>query len=475
MGLTSVAETYDFIKQFHFAEGYGEDFSLLTFSDATKIRRSPDDGCIKLKRDATTQYFPTYPADPTAGDANIYFRTRTTIPLAARSLKMMEIFPEVQPDGASVYVRLYNGSNAYWWNGTAWAVPAAGEWNTEAEINAHIATFNILPNRQFAVIVNLRTTDQEITPSVSEIRVVMSVEIDYIEDIVLRSVAPALKVGINPTTNLGQIQPFATDVTTIDLDDYRKNVPYNIVGVKAVFNFDVDQSLLYNLFSSYNPTTSVITLTSALPSGSKPLVVARYEPEVVVVQHQDWYEVEKLPMILLQRIEIPTEVAYPVGYDEAVVDKGTYNAIILERPIRATFQFKLHGLTASLVDHIRLTSAVIKFFEDNEFVRSAGLDEYYRIRLVTEVRDYTGGDRSGIYSFWCDFYVYDVRMPMRSSTGKAIQQINITFETPRIDIEDPTIGGEETPEMRDARRGIMFTTHTSDGPSEWSETIEIPD
>jgi len=475
MGLTSVAETFDFIKQFHFADGYGEDFSLITYSDTTKVRRSPDEACMKLKRDATTQLFPTYPATPTLPDGNIFFRTRTTNPLAARRLKMLEILPEVQPEFTSVYVRLYNGTDAYYWNGTAWAVAAAGNWNTEAEINAHITTFNILPNRQFGVVVNLRTTDGNVTPSVSEIRVLMEVEIDYLEDIILRSTVPAIEAAITPTTNLGQIQPFTSGVTTIDLDDYRKNVPYNIIGIKGVFDFDADPNLLYNLYQSFDTSTNVITLNATLPSGHKPLVVARYRPEVVVVQNQDWYEVEKVPMILVQRIEIPTETSYPVGYDEGIVDKGTYNAVVIERPIRATFQFKLHGITASLVDHLRLTSAVIRFFDDNEFIRSVGLDENYRCRLVSEVRDITGGDRSGLYVFWCDFYIYDVRMPMRSTTTKAIEEIHVTFSSPLISLEDPVLGGEEVPSTTTWDGGITFTTHTSDGPSEWSETIEIPD
>jgi hypothetical protein len=93
-------------------------------------------------------------------------------------------------------------------SGGNWAVADptdATNWNTEAEINAHIETFPILPNRQFAITMNLKTTDREVTPEVTEIRVLMEVCIDYIEDIVLRSLLPAIDGAIDPIANLAHV------------------------------------------------------------------------------------------------------------------------------------------------------------------------------------------------------------------------------------------------------------------------------
>lgn len=459
LGLGSVAEIYDFIKQFHFKSGYGVDlYNDMTFSDTSKIRVSPAEGHVVLKRDSITQFYPT--------EDDIWARTWVTNPLSARKLKMIQLLPNIEVADTERKVRLYDGTNDLYWDGVTWSIAGAGNWNTEAEINANIETFPLLPDREFAVTINLKTTDREVTPEVTEVRVLMEIHIDYIEDIVLRSLLPAFEDAIDPVANMAHIPEFTTDVSTIDLSEYRRNIPFNISDVAGVYDLTDDPERLYNQLDNYNPATSVITLSTPLPAGHRPIVLIRYKPEIVFIQHQDWYEVDKVPCLLIQSLEVPFTSAYNQSAREGIVDKGTGNAVVLKEPWRATFEFRIHGLTGGLVDEFRLQSRVIEFFEKNPMLRSTGLDELYRMRIEREFRDLSSPSRSDQRAFWTRFTVNDVRMPFVSESAHAVQRVSLTFKGPKSPTvlhEDPVKGGSR----------IVATTHTEDGPVEFTETVEI--
>jgi len=466
MGTTSVAEVYRIIKQWHFEDGLNHNaFEELTFSDATKIRLDPTDFNVKLKIQSTTNAY--------TDDANVWFRTWTTNPKALRKLLMIEIFPEVQPDDAEIYLRINNGTNDYYWktSTSAWTIATAStHWNTEAEINAHITTFPILPGRTFAITVNLRSLDSrhEVTPLVREIRVLMEVHIDFIEDIVLRSLMPMVTSGITALANYAAIPAVnvalpATGITSINFSQYRKNTPYNITAIAAVYDIVNDPELLTNLYSSYNPTTQVITLSSQIPNGGRPFILMRYVPEVAYITHQDWLEVNKLPVILIQRVEVPVATNNTLASREFIVDKSTGNGVVIEKPWRANLDFRLHVLTSSLVDEMRLMSKVLEFFERYQFIRSVGIDEYYRLYLSREFRDMSNPDRSDQRAFWTKLTIYDVRMPFVSRDAKAVTRLVVNISEPLITTEDPAVGGSEA----------KTSVHSDGSPVKYTVTVEI--
>jgi hypothetical protein len=457
MGLTSVAEVYRYIKQFHFNPGFGHDaFTELTFSDPDKIRLDPKDWSVKLKIDQTTKKFPA--------DTDIWFRTWTTNPLACRQLLMLETFPEIQEEGGEIYFRIYDGTDDYWWDGGAWAVAGAGEWNTEGEINANIDTFPILPNRTFAITINLRSVDSrnEITPRIKEIRVLMEVHIDFLEDIVFRSLMPFIESEITAVGNFAAIPAFPADVASIDLSQYRINTPYNITDVERVYDLTADIELLNNLFDSYDSGTGIITLNAMLPAGNRPLVVFRYSPEVAYITHQDYVEVHKLPALILQKLDVPVAQAYGRVAREGIVDKSTGAAVVVEDPFRVSIEFRLHGLTASAVDQLRLISKVIDFFERNVFLRSTGLDEFYRMYLEKEFRDLTTPGRADERVFWTRFSIQNIRLPLVSTDATAVTKVKMVFKEPVGAHEDPVKGGSR----------IVVNLHTDGGPVQWTRTFE---
>ena len=453
INVTSVAETYRYIKEFVLNPSCGFDIERgLVYSDLDYIFLDRAEWKIRLRRQENGYY---------STDDNIWFRTWTTTPKSLRKLLMIQVIDST-PTDTFTQVRLFDGTDHYWWNGVAWVVAGVGDWNDEGTINANIETFTIVPNREFGVVVNLVTTNKYVTPRVSEIRVLMEIRIDYLEDLIFRSLIPAMKAGIRPVANY-DLPPYNTDQATIDLNDYELDTAFNIVDVDAVFNFSADSELLTNILSSYDPVTKIIALTTPIPSGERPFIVFRYEPEIAYTTQQDYTEVAKVPSIVLQRLEVPIATSYNHAARESVVDKGTGNAVLVHEPWRATLEFRIHVFTDRAVDEMRLMSGVMKFFDDNKRIRSVGLDEYFRMQIIREFRDLITPDRSDLRVFWTRFQIMDVRMPFISEDVNGIRRLIIKFSEPALPHEDPVLGGSR----------VVITTHAEDSPKLWEEIIEI--
>jgi hypothetical protein len=450
---TSVAETYRYIKEFVFNPTSGIDVPAeLTFSDTSLIMFDRTQYHVRLRRQDDT-YFST--------DADIWFRTWTTTPKACRKLLMLQVFGKTPEDTFS-QVRLFDGTDHYWWDGGAWAVAGASDWNDEGTLNANIETFPILPGREFGVVVNLVTTDKYTTPHVSEIRVLMEIRIDYIEDLIFRSLIPLMKSEIRPLANY-DLPPSDVDQPTIDLNDFRLDTNFEITDVDAVFNWTTDPELLTDILSSYDSGTKIITLTTPILAGERPFVLFRYQPVITYTTQQDYIEVAKVPSIVLQRLEVPIATAYNPAARESVVDKGTGNAVLVHEPWRATLEFRLHVQTDRAVDEFRLMSKVMEFFDSNVRLRSVGLDEFSRMQIIREFRDLITPDRNDLRVFWTRFQIMDIRMPFVSEDKTGVTKLIIKLSEPAPPHEDPLKGGSR----------VVLTTHAEDSPKLWEEIIEI--
>jgi hypothetical protein len=455
---TSVAEEYRFIKEFGFSPSLGfNPYNELTFSDSSLIRLNPANYNIQLKKDEDGYY---------STDSDIYVRTWVTNPKSLRRLDMLQVMC-TRDSEFSVNVRLHNGTDDYYWDGAQWSVAGAGNWNTEAEINANIQTFDVLPDREFAVVLNLVTTNNEKTPSVFEVRVLMQVRIDYIEDIVYRSLIPLFQTGFRPLANW-PIPAVLSDTTTIDLNDYQLDEGFDIVDIDAVFDFSDDPNLLYNIFSSYDENTKIITLSQTIPTGNVPFLLVRYVPLIAYTTNQDYaedgsLEVAKLPAIVIHRIEIPLSSRYPLMSKEGVVDKGTGAAVEIDSPIRADIEFIIHVFANRGVDQMRMTSKMYEFFENNKFLTSVGLDEKYPIQIVKEFRDVGYANKADEHNSWTRFAIRDVRMAFSSTDTYGVQRVVFKFSEPANIIEDPIIGGSE---LKSIEREI-------DDEKQWEEIIYV--
>lgn len=457
---TSVAELKKVLKEFEFGPYLGfKPHDRITFSDATKVRLDAGDWKIKLKGGADGWY---------STDDDLWARTWVTNPKALRSLVMLQLFTEEPKDSygqivTSTQVRIYDGTDDYYWDGAAWSVAGPGDWNDEGTFNANIALFNVLPNREFAITVNLKTTDREVTPTLKEIRVLMECRIDFMEDLIFRSLIPAIDDNIQPLGNFPLNADPTNPTSSIDLNEWRVDTNFNIVDIDAVYDFTADPELLTDLLSSYDVGTKIVTLTAPIPAGNIPFLLFRYKPEVIYTTHQDWIEVAKYPSIVLQRVEVPTPSAYNLAAQEGIVDKGTGAAYVLSEPWRATYEFRIHGVTDNAVDEFRLASSILEFLESNKTLRSVGLDEHFRMRVIRELRDLISPDRADTHVVWTRFAVEDVRLPFLVEQTYAVTRVKMQFREPAPAHEDPVKGG-----MR-----VVLTSHRDDGPTAWEEEIEV--
>lgn len=455
---TSVAEEYRYLKTFDFSFGaFDRDINAeLEFSDTTKVFFDNKNSVVRLKKQADG-FFPT--------DSDIWFRTWMTNPKSARELLMIQVMGNNFKglDGETDWnVRLYDGTNHLYWDGGSWSIAGSGDWNTEAEVNANLSTYPFLPNRNFAIVVNLVTSDRYYTPIVTEIKSLLKIRIDYMEDLIYRSLFPMMEDNIRPLANWNLPAPIS-DTDTFDLNNYNLDTRFDIVDVDAVYDFTNDDELLYNLLDNYNPSTKVITLTSDIVAGNVPFVLFRYKPNIIYTTQQDYSEEAIIPCVVIQRIEIPTEQSYSLAAKEGIVDKGTGDAVVFPIPSRSTLQLRVHMHVDKGVDLMRMVTKVMEFFDEFKSIRSIGLDETYRMQIVREYRDLINPKGDDELTFWTQFNIYDVMMPFISNDEKGVQRLRLVFKGIKDINEDPLLGGTRT----------TLQSHEEDGPFSWEETFDI--
>lgn len=358
-----------------------------TFSDATKIRLDPQDHKIKLKLDSDFLY-------PT--DADLHVRSRTYNPGAVRQLLKLQVNSTIPTDEdgaalASVGLRLYDGTNERYWDGGSWAVAGASDWNTEAEVNANLATFNVATSRQFAVVLNLVTTDPKVTPEVESVHVAWQGPVDWHDDIILDSLVGTLQSELTYVAGAA-LPPVSSPTSSLDLDDYFENVTFNVTDLDAVFDDVNDPNHLTDLLSSYDSGTRVATLSAAIPSSGQPFLRLVIKPQVAWETHQDFSEVGLLPQVVLREARALRSSKYPEWARTGTVRKDDGTAIEVPPPYRTTYEIEAELRTDRSREQHRLQEAFNRLFAKGPsggvgpFLRSVATDRHYRLWLVDEFR-----------------------------------------------------------------------------------------
>lgn len=299
----------------------------------------------------------------------------------------------------SLGFRLSNGTNEYWWNGAAWEVNTS-DWNTEAEIATNIGTFSVT-ERKIQVVINLKTLDVAMSPLVHSVKVLYEGAIEFTEDLIYRSLIPLLRDQIRPKGRFHYEMP----VTASTISLVGITTPYNIVDVDSVFDQDNDPDHLIDLFSSYNPTTKIVALTGAVTTGTVVHVTFLWEPEVAVTTSQDFDEIEKVPAIVLDDINLIESTE--MSQNDSVLNLATGAGWKVKAPLRGDLEVVMRMITDKGVDLFRLADEVKRFFMNNQVLRSVGLDEDYRLWLLNEYDGNTTANKGGIHSARLTFRVVD--------------------------------------------------------------------
>lgn len=384
------------IKQFRFEEDERGRITL-----GTSVRLHPQLNHLQLEADADGAF-------PTADD--LYAKSWVANPLSAMQWVGFDAdVTNYKVDGivvTSVGFRLSDGTNDYWWDGGAWDnAPAAGEWNTEVEIAANISTFPVA-DRKIQVIVNLKTTDADYTPEVRDAKVLYSSNVEFQDDLIYRSLVPALEGYVRPK---GRFQiTLDADTSTIDmLNDYVLETPYTIADIDAVFDHTTDPDHFTDLLDSYDPGTKVITLTGPLTAGTVVWVDFLWQPEVTVTTGLDYSEIEKVPSLVLDDIRLVDTSSS--GGQESVVNKSDGTAVMLPPCIRGDLEVLMHLITDKGFDQLLLADEIKRFFENNPTLTAVGVDEEYDLWLLDEWDMATTPNMSGLHTGRVVFRVRQVR------------------------------------------------------------------
>jgi methylglyoxal synthase len=342
--------------------------------------------------------------------------------------------PEV--DGVakgSVGFRLGDGTNQKWWSGTAWVTNTVN-WNTEAEIATNIGTFPVA-SRQMQVIINLKSNDAKYTPEVEKIKVLYASDVEFQDDLINRSLIPALRTKVRPIADF-PVSLAASGATINIKTTYQLETPYNVVGIDSVFNHTDDPAHLADLYSSYNPTTGDITLTTSIAAGKVAWIRFYYEPEVAVNTSQDYSEIEKIPSIILSEISLVE--ASETGQDDSVISIATGAGTKVPGPLQGDLEITAQLLTDKARDQQMLADEVKRFFADNPLIRSKGMDEEYRLWLVDEYAQQTTPTQDEIHTGRLRFRIAKALFFQKQTVDVySVKQFHLTWDMDAVVSNQP--------------------------------------
>jgi hypothetical protein len=352
------------------------------------LRIDPKTHVAKLKADSRGR-FPT--------SADLLTRSRLTEPQALRRWTGFDATVRHAKDGPTqltgAMFRLNDGTDDRWWDGGAWSVAGAGDWNTEAEVAGNIAAWDVAAlGKKLRAVVNLSTTDRTVTPELVEVLVLFEAVMGgFQEDIIYRSLLPALKAGIRPI--MRKLLSMPATGTTFTIAQLQLETGYNVVGIDSVHDYDAmsaaDKELALKGFVGAAPdlllsfADPTVTLTGSVTQGTNLLVRFITEPEVSWNTSQDYVEAAKVPAVVLDSVELQNAAEFP-GSGVAVRDKAAGTAVLVPQPLVGDLAFKLIAMANKGVDEQRLSEDVRAFFADNPFITSTAIDERYRLRLINE-------------------------------------------------------------------------------------------
>lgn len=437
------------VTEVYFEPSQGFDVrGSLTFSDATKIRLDPSDLKLKLKLNEDFRY-------PTDSDLSV--RSRTFEPEALREILIVDLVAST-PEGTSVALRIYDGTDELYWDGAAWSTAGAGDWNTEAEVNANLASLDVSA-RKFGLVFNLVTTDDRYTPSVEGAKVLWRGPIDWHDDVLIDSLTRMFADEVRYVERLA-LPPLEADSASIDLDDYAHEHELEFSDADTVFDEDADAAHAVDLLAGYDAGTRVLTLSSAIPAGNRPYLRMLAAPSVAWDTAQDFSELARLPSIVLRDARAVSSSRYPFRSETGVVRKDTGAAVKTSAPWRMTWEVTISVSVDRSRAQMALLDQLVALFSDGPsgevgpFLRTRATDRRYRMRLIDEFRASDPKiNLADVRTFESTFRIEDTALELSSARDMyAVTQFNLDFSAVPSDTEAAAVAADAPVPSTDAER-----------------------
>lgn len=347
-------------------------------------------------------------------DDDLYLKTWVAQPQSVQQWLGFEVeATHFEVDGqvvTSLGFRLSDGTDEYWWDGGNWVVNTT-DWNTEVEVAENISSFPAIA-KKLQIVVNFKTTNKYVTPYLRDIKVLYSSNIEFKEDLLYRTLIPLLKDNVRPIADYPIELPSDTD--TLDLaNDFPLEAPYNIVGIDSAYNHTDDPDHNTDIYQSYDSGTNVVTLSQVVSAGKVVWLRFYWEPEVAVTTSRDYTEIQKVPSLVLDDVNLVNATEY--GPDDYVVNKSTGEAVIVPAPIRGDLEIMANLITDKGIDQTRLADEMKRFFANNPLITSTGLDEEYRLWLLDEYDMRTSANLGDLHTGRLRFSIVGALFYMRDS------------------------------------------------------------
>lgn len=399
----------------------------LTFSDASKIRLAPEGlgqtyGRLQLTELGRKRGLPYY-----STDTDLTVTTWVTNPQTLIDWLGFEAVPrsDMQPANTQVRFRLNDGTDDRYWDGGAWAVAGATDWNTEAEVSANIATFPST-SLQLGVVINLMTTDEFVTPTLHAVDVLMDCEIDYLRSIVADSMVPSLAEKIRPSLDF---TIYAQGGNILSLSQLE--VAFNIVGITAVYDAHGDPTHEVNLYSDYDADAMNVTLTGDVARGTVLWVEMTVEPEVYVNwSSQDYIEVEKIPAIVIDGFNVSGNEVFGCF---SVANNAANTAVLRRVPFRLQLSFEVVLLAEKNRTLLAMQDKALEHAATTRLLPWRAVDESISLTMVDEgtfaARPNLSDKHETRYSLRLD----DIHLWLRPAEALTlVERINLQLATPEL-------------------------------------------
>jgi len=355
---------------------YLKRFSLaradLEFSHPAAFTVDSEFGIVGMAKDATGK-FPL----PSIYEEFV-MRTNVYSPAAIRS--WLVFYPSADipiPDPEvdqmpALDFRLSDGVGDYWWDGTAW-VPNDVNWNTGEEVAEHFSEFSADAHAIQIAVRFTPDTNGHYAPVLYGLKVLGGFAHDPHDDLIYRTLVPALNEGVKPFGRL--IWECESDMDTLPIGTFE--LPYVIEAVDCVYV--VDDPTEADLFVSYDGTN--IALSEAVASGTSLMVRFRYNPQVAVMTDVDFIEVGQTPMVYLENERVIKESRF--GSRDEIYDLVNEKFHVMPPAVVRDIQYRIVVVTDGGADQRWAIDELERFVAKTPQLRSVALDEPYDLVGIT--------------------------------------------------------------------------------------------
>jgi len=338
----------------------------------------------------------------TTVDAIITSRTHNAS--AMEDLFSLEV-EEITPSDSSIVYRMSNddGATYLYWDGAAWSLAGATDFNTLIDINANIETFPFSADKSVKFQVKLiGSTDETVSPKVGPLCLGVHYDFHNFFEDVLRTLHNTCSQRAN--TNM------RFDIPALDQD--RTSIPLNyrftITEVLAVYDLTNDPGRTTNLFSSV--TNNVVALTDTIPSGARVEISTRSTIPCFLRRKPEFKSAD-LPFLLIELDESNDENMADAGEPDVIKNLQTSKARLYEPPLYERMSATFRAVAASQIQSL----AIIDGVQRSLMPGPPDLDKFGQLRLLGN------GEKLEILA------VEPYTFPIRADRGQSESAVVIDF------------------------------------------------